>query len=229
MRILQIVVTVFIFLFFCSCDNSEFKKKTSNAETLFTLIPSEQTQISFANLVQQDNNFNCVRYMYALNGGGVAVGDINNDGLQDLYFTSNQQSNKLYLNKGNFKFEDITQSANVADEGGWTTGTSMIDINNDGWLDIYVCKSASLDNNMLRRNKLFINQKDGTFKEDAHSFGLDDDGFSIQSYFFDYDKDGDLDMYLVNHVLKRKNFKKNILKHRIICLEMTELFLPMLR
>ncbi|TDD99371.1 VCBS repeat-containing protein [Flavobacterium cellulosilyticum] len=205
MRILQVVVSIFILTLLNSCDHSELKKKTSNAETLFTLVPSEHTQINFENVVKQDTLFNCVRYMYALNGGGVAVGDINNDGLQDIYFTSNQQSNKLYLNKGNFEFEDITQSANVSDEYGWTTGTSMIDINNDGWLDIYVCKSASLESNEWRKNKLFINQKDGTFKEEAHAFGLDNDGFSIQSYFFDYDKDGDLDMYLVNHRVDFQN------------------------
>ena len=205
MRIPQIVILLFTFLFIFSCNSFESKKKTSDAETLFTLIPSEQSKIKFSNNVIQDNNFNCVRYMYALNGGGVAVGDINNDGLQDVYFTSNQESNKLYLNKGNFEFEDITESANVADNIGWTTGTSMIDINNDGWLDIYVCKSASLESSEWRKNKLYINQKDGTFKEEAHAFGLDNDGFSIQSYFFDYDKDGDLDMYLVNHRVDFEN------------------------
>ena len=205
MRIPKILFLFFTFLFIFSCNSFESKKKTSDAETLFTLIPSEQTKIKFSNNVIQDNNFNCVRYMYALNGGGVAVGDINNDGLQDVYFTSNQESNKLYLNKGNFEFEDITESANVADNIGWTTGTSMIDINNDGWLDIYVCKSASLESSEWRKNKLYINQKDGTFKEEAHAFGLDNDGFSIQSYFFDYDKDGDLDMYLVNHRVDFEN------------------------
>lgn len=205
MRIIQISLSLVFFMLFVNCDNFQSKKKTSDSKTLFSLIPTEQSGINFINQVKQDNSFNCVRYMYALNGGGVAVGDINNDGLQDIYFTSNQQSNKLYLNKGDFKFEDITQSANVADEGGWTTGTSMVDINNDGWMDIYVCKSASLDNDDLRRNKLFINQKDGTFKEEAASYGLDNNGFSIQSYFFDYDKDGDLDMYLVNHRVDFKN------------------------
>jgi len=199
------IIYIFLIVFlFIRCDN-QFTKKTSDAETLFTLVSSEQTQINFANIVKQDTVFNCVRYMYALNGGGVAIGDINNDGLQDIYFSSNQESNKLYLNKGNFEFEDITQSANVADEIGWTTGVSMIDINNDGWIDIYVCKSASLESKEWRKNKLYINQKDGTFKEDARAFGLDNDGFSIQSYFFDYDKDGDLDMYLVNHRVDFQN------------------------
>ena len=216
MRYHKIALASFILLLIFSCDNIGITKKTSDAGTLFSLVPSDQTKINFENVVKQDNNFNCVRYMYALNGGGVAVGDINNDGLQDIYFTSNQESNKLYLNKGNFEFEDITESAGVADNIGWTTGTSMIDINNDGWLDIYVCKSASLESSEWRKNKLYINQKDGTFKEEAHAFGLDNDGFSIQSYFFDYDKDGDLDMYLVNHRvdfentlrIERKEFQK---------------------
>nr|WP_315250382.1 VCBS repeat-containing protein [uncultured Flavobacterium sp.] len=204
MRLSQIIVFALVVFLFVRCDN-QFKKKSSNAATLFTLVPSEQTQINFINTVKQDTIFNCVRYMYALNGGGVAIGDINNDGLQDIYFSSNQESNKLYLNKGNFEFEDITQSANVTDKFGWTTGVSMIDINNDGWLDIYVCKSASLESKEWRKNKLYINQKDGTFKEDARAFGLDNDGFSVQSYFFDYDKDGDLDMYLVNHRVDFQN------------------------
>lgn len=205
MRLIQIFLSLVFFLLFVNCDHFQSKEKTSDSKTLFSLVPSGQSGINFVNQVQQDNSFNCVRYMYALNGGGVAVGDINNDGLQDIYFTSNQQSNKLYLNKGDFKFEDITESGNVADVGGWTTGTSMVDINNDGWLDIYVCKSASLDNDNLRRNKLFINQKDGTFSEEAAAYGLDNDGFSMQSYFFDYDKDGDLDMYLVNHRVDFQN------------------------
>lgn len=203
MRLFPIIFSLVV-LVFVSC-NKQGQKKTSDAATLFTLVPTEQTQINFINTVVQDTIFNCVKYMYALNGGGVAIGDINNDGLQDIYFSSNQQSNKLYLNKGNFEFEDITESANVTDEIGWTTGVSMIDINNDGWLDIYVCKSASLESKEWRKNKLFINQKDGTFKEDARAFGLDNDGFSIQSYFFDYDNDGDLDMYLVNHRVDFQN------------------------
>lgn len=198
-------LSALLFLLFFNCDKLQLNKKFSDAKTLFTLMPSNLTQIKFSNIVKQDNVMNCVRYSYMLNGGGVAVGDINNDGLQDIYFTSNQESNKLYLNKGDFKFEDITQSANVNDEGGWTTGTSMVDINNDGWLDIYVCKSASIENSDLRRNKLYINQKDGTFNEEAASYGLDNNGFSIQSYFFDYDKDGDLDMYLVNHRVDFEN------------------------
>lgn len=192
------------FILFCTvlvgCNNSNItKKKPSDANTLFTLVPSTTTGIDFKNIVRQDIDFNYLEYVYAFNGAGVSIGDINNDGLEDIYFTSNQNSNKLYLNKGDFKFVDATEEAGLEDSEGWSTGVTMIDINNDGWLDIYVCKSASISNDALRKNKLFINQKDGTFKEEAKKWGLDQNGFSIQAYFFDYDKDGDLDMYLVNH------------------------------
>jgi len=197
-RLLLLFTTLLFSIFSCN-DSKVKKKKASDSKTLFTLIQDTHSGINFTNSVKQDINFNYLEYVYAFNGGGVAIGDINNDGLEDIYFTSNQNSNKLYLNEGDFKFTDITKSAGVEDADGWTTGVTMVDINNDGWLDIYVCKSASLTNEELRRNKLFVNQKNGTFKDEAKLWGLDENGFSVQSYFFDYDKDGDLDMYLVNH------------------------------
>jgi len=200
MDIFKTILSLLLVITLISCSSeSKNDKKISNAKTLFTLLDNEQTNIHFKNAVEENSDFNVLNYYYAYNGGGVAIGDINNDGLEDIYFTSNQNSNKLYLNKGDFKFEDITSQAKVTDDDGWTTGVTMVDINNDNWMDIYICKSASLKNNSLRKNKLYVNQKNGTFKEEAQKYGLDDDGFSIQSYFLDYDKDGDLDMFLINH------------------------------
>uniref|UniRef100_UPI0018E1F8CD FG-GAP repeat domain-containing protein n=1 Tax=Confluentibacter lentus TaxID=1699412 RepID=UPI0018E1F8CD len=199
MRISKIQILAILLILSHSCKDDSVEKKETASKTLFTLLDNERTNIHFNNTVVETADFNVLKYYYVYNGGGVAIADVNNDGLDDIYFTSNQRSNKLYINKGELEFEDVTDRAGVSDMGGWTTGANMIDINNDGWMDIYVCKSASLDSDALRRNKLFVNQKDGTFREEAQKWGLDDDGFSIQSYFFDYDRDGDLDMFLVNH------------------------------
>jgi len=204
MKSLRYILLISILLL--SCSKSENKIIPEKGTTLFTLLDSEHTNVNFVNKVTENLYFNFLNYSYIYNGGGVAVGDINNDGLQDLYFTANQGSNKLYLNLGDFKFKDITVSANVVDDKGWSTGVTMIDINNDGWLDIYVCKSGSLDNHELRKNKLYINQKGTTFKESASDYGIDHFGFSTQAYFFDYDNDTDLDLYLVNH---RQDFQNN--------------------
>src|SRR5690606_28870921 len=207
MRISKIKILLMLLAVIYSCQNEVLQKKQTTASTLFTLIPNEQTNVHFFNTVKEDINFHALNYPYVYNGGGVAIGDVDNDGFDDIYLTSNQGASKLYMNQGDFKFEDVTDKAKVGAEGGWTTGVSMIDINNDGWLDIYVCKSAFRDNGTLRKNKLFVNQGDGTFNEEALKWGLDDDGFSIQSYFFDYDNDGDLDMFLVNH---REDFINSI-------------------
>ncbi|EDP71168.1 ASPIC/UnbV domain protein [Flavobacteriales bacterium ALC-1] len=193
----SLVLVVLIICFNCSEHNSLPFEDGRNIA--FTSIPESHSNIDFENTVEENIEFNFLNYSYIYNGGGVAIGDINNDGLEDIYFTSNQKSNKLYLNKGNFVFEDITEDAEVEDGKGWTTGVTMVDINNDGWLDIYVCKSASLDNRRARQNKLFINQKNNTFKDEAVKYGLKEYSFSTQAYFLDYDKDGDLDLYLVNH------------------------------
>jgi hypothetical protein len=145
---------------------------------------------------------NILEYLYFYNGGGVAVGDINNDGLVDIYFTSNQGENKLYLNKGDFQFEDITQNAGVKGDGGWSTGVTMTDVNGDGFLDIYVCQVGDYKG-LSGKNKLYINNGDLTFTENAAAYGIDFMGFSTHALFFDYDQDGDLDLYLLNHSIKK--------------------------
>ena len=204
--------TLFYILLLTSCnktpsfENIEVNTtKDVNSNTLFSLIPTSESGVGFENNITENLYFNFINYPYVYNGAGVATADFNNDELVDIFITANQNSNKLYINKGNFEFEDITKSAGVEDAEGWTTGVSIIDINNDGWMDVYISKSGSLKNNTLRENKLFINQKDNTFQERGAKWKLNDAGYSTQAYFFDMDKDGDLDMYLVNHRIDFKN------------------------
>lgn len=168
--------------------------------TLFTLIETRKTGVDFSNNLTDTEEFNIVEYLNYYNGAGVAAGDINNDGLPDLYFASNQESNRLYLNLGNFRFRDITEKAGVACLGGWKTGVSMADVNGDGFLDIYVCQVGDYKT-IQGKNHLYINNGDLTFSESAEAFGLNFKGFSTQSLFFDYDNDGDLDMFLLNHAI----------------------------
>ncbi|MCB0544031.1 MAG: VCBS repeat-containing protein, partial [Saprospiraceae bacterium] len=172
---------------------------------LFTRLPSSLTGIDFRNDLIYDRDFNIYRYRNFYNGGGVGIGDINNDGLQDVFFSSNMGENRLYLNKGDWKFEDITQKAGVQGKGSWSTGVAMADINGDGWLDIYVCNSGNARsdeksaNSFSRVNELFVNNGDGTFTERAAEFGLADRGLTTHTAFFDYDHDGDLDAYILNN------------------------------
>jgi hypothetical protein len=176
----------------------------ANSEPLFTLLGPDETNISFQNTLTEGLNTNILMYEYFYNGGGVAAGDFNNDGLIDLYFTANMSDNKLYLNKGNMQFEDVTDASGAGGRSGpWKTGVNAVDINGDGKLDIYVCYSGTMPAEK-RANQLFINtgnNSDGVpeFQEAAASYGLAGTAFSNQSYFFDYDKDGDLDMLLLNH------------------------------
>jgi enediyne biosynthesis protein E4 len=169
--------------------------------SLFTLLPQKQTGIDFRNDISETEELNVLSYEYFYNGGGVAAGDINNDGLIDLYFTANMKPDKIFLNLGNLKFKDISKSSRIGNQSRWKTGVTMADVNGDGWLDIYVCYSGNGDTDS-RRNKLFINNQDLTFTERAREFGLDDASYSTQAAFFDYDRDGDLDMYLLNHNIK---------------------------
>ena len=185
----------------CSFNNSVVLAQ----QPLFQLLNSKQTNIHFSNNISENERLNVLSYEYFYNGGGVAVGDINNDGLEDLFFTGNMTSNKLYLNTGNMKFKDITKDAAKGLEGrpnGWKTGVTMADVNGDGLLDIYICYSGKTEPDQ-RRNQLFINNGNLTFTERAKEYGLDDPGYSTQAVFFDYDNDGDLDMMLINHNVKK--------------------------
>ena len=172
--------------------------KRNDTRTLLTSLPSSYTGIDFENSIEESEAFNIIEYLYFNNGAGVAAGDINNDGLVDLYFSANQTGNRLYLNLGDLRFKDITEKAQVEGTGDWSTGVSMADINGDGFLDIHVCNVGDYKG-LQGHNQLFINQGDLTFKEEAAAYGLDFTGFSTQAAFFDYDLDGDLDMYLLNH------------------------------
>ena len=183
------------------------------APTLFHELPPEQTGITFVNQLNYTDSLSVLEFEYMFNGGGVALCDINNDGLQDVFFTGNMSSCRLYLNKGNLKFEDITVSAGIQTEG-WSYGASVVDINQDGFADIYVCKAGNrrtLPADM--KNYFFINNGDLTFTDKAPDMGLDHDGYDIQAAFLDYDKDGDLDMYLTKNAFV--NYNRNNIRPKL--------------
>ncbi|MHA6281291.1 VCBS repeat-containing protein [Salinimicrobium sp. CAU 1759] len=182
-----------------SCTNSksdELDPKPNNY--LFEEITPDSSKVNFANHIYEDAEHSIINYIYYYNGAGVAAGDVNNDGLPDLYFVGNSTPNKLYLNKGNFKFEDVSAKANINGKASWQTGATMVDINQDGWLDIYVSAVSGLLD-FTGHNELYINNQDGTFTEASKDYGLDIKSYATQAYFFDYDKDDDLDVYIVNH------------------------------
>ena len=190
-KLITFIISIFSATALLSCSE----------DTLFTKLPAEETGITFSNHITEMDTMNILNFEYINNGGGVALGDFNNDNLVDAYFTGNQVANKLYLNKGGFKFEDVTKKSKATGEGRWCSGVALVDINNDKLLDIYVCatvkKSAA-----SRANMLYVNQgvgKDGipTFKEVAQEYGIADTTHTTNAAFFDYDNDGDLDLYLV--------------------------------
>lgn len=191
-----------IFLFFLLLTSCRFFSSPTDSP-LFEKLSPEQTHVNFANIVTDDKDFNIFNYRNFYNGGGVAIGDVNNDSLPDLFLIANMGDNKLFLNKGNFEFEDVTAKANVAGKRAWSTGATFADVNGDGRLDLYVC-NAGIRPGDDRSNELFINTGNDAsgvpvFTEKAAEYGLADRGFSTHAAFFDYDRDGDLDMYLLNN------------------------------
>jgi hypothetical protein len=177
-------------VFLLGCDQGGKK-------TLFTLL--DNSGIEFNNTLTETKNFNVFNYRNFYNGGGVAIGDLNNDGLADIFFSGNQVANKLYVNLGGMKFKDISAEAGFGEKKQWSTGVTFVDINNDGWLDIYVCNAGNLFDSLKRKNQLFINNQNLTFKESAGQYGLDEMGYTTQASFFDYDMDGDLDCFMVDN------------------------------
>jgi len=200
-----------LFFLLCSCNNND---------TLFVTLPSNTTQIKFQNNLTSTADLNILNYLYYYNGAGVSAADFNNDGLADLYFTGNQTEDKLFLNLGELKFKDITSEAHINNALPWTSGVTTVDINNDGFLDIYICKIGA-HNSIKGKNLLYVNQgldNNGVprFKEDASNYGLDIASYATQAAFFDYDKDGDLDLFLMNHSLyPNSNYGKGALRGQV--------------
>ena len=199
---------LFLFLF-TSCEKKQ--------NTLFQIVPSSVSGIEFNNEIIETDSFNILTSEYIFNGGGVAVGDFNNDNKPDLFFSGNQVANKLYLNQGDFKFKDVSKISGIESSGTWNTGIALADINNDGLLDIYVC-SAMFDADGAKNNLLFIHQgfdENGTpqFQEMAKEYGIHEPGNSMGATFFDYNKDGLLDLYVLNNVdinVLPSNYRKKI-------------------
>jgi enediyne biosynthesis protein E4 len=199
-----------------SCENDNApdgiqtadNQKTASAEPIFQQVPFNHSGIDFYNMIIEDFYHNILMFDYMYNGAGVSVGDVNNDGLPDVYFTGNYANNKLFINQGDLKFTDVTESAGVNAFGTWCNGAVMVDINSDGFLDIYVCRSYRTEYPDMRRNLLFINNQNNTFTEQAKEYGIDDGAHSMQASFFDYDNDGDLDLFVANHPEDTKKHNK---------------------
>ncbi len=197
-RIRKVIPFLFLSAFVLLACEQRPESQALPQNTLFTKLSSGETGVDFVNAIENQRNFNIFKYRNFYNGGGVAIGDINNDGLPDIYMSANMKKNRLFLNKGNFVFEDITDRAGVGGNKPWSTGVVMVDINNDGFLDIYVSSAGNMEGNN-HDNDLYINNGDLTFTERAAEYNLAKSGFSTHATFFDYDKDGDLDAYLLNN------------------------------
>ncbi len=197
---LKITSFLLISVLLVACRGSQDGAVSETA--LFEQLPADQTGIHFANTLRESDSLNIITFEYFYNGGGVGLGDINNDGLVDVFLGGNMTKSRLYLNRGNFTFEDITDKAGIHTGDGWATGISMVDINADGFLDIYVCRAGPYGSEK-RANQLYINQKNGIFAEQARPYGLDDTSHTTQAAFLDYDRDGDLDVYLVTNVMEK--------------------------
>ena len=202
--IIRIIFHTFLMLMIASCNNKSGSNEKDQVKPLFTLLPADSTHINFINQLSEGPNTNVLIYEYFYNGAGVAIGDINGDNLEDIYFTGNMSDNKLYLNKGNMHFDDITSSAGVMNRAApWRTGVTIADVNGDGKRDIFVSYSGKVRGEN-RISQLFINQGNDAnniphFNEEAQQYGLADSSYNTQAYFFDYDRDGDLDMLALNH------------------------------
>ncbi|MCG8331532.1 MAG: VCBS repeat-containing protein [Chitinophagales bacterium] len=194
------LIAIFIFT---ACTQDAPQQINSDLPPL-SLLTSDETGINFENRIDENPSRNMGQYDYFYNGSGLAVGDFNNDGKPDVFFCSNDLENRLYLNKGNWKFEDITAKSGIESAKKWSTGATLVDINNDGWLDIYVCNSGPYNNSITLTNQLYINNQDGTFTDKAKEYGVADDSRSTQATFFDMDKDGDLDLFVMNHSLRNR-------------------------
>ncbi|MFT6994440.1 MAG: hypothetical protein ACJA1P_001173, partial [Maribacter sp.] len=191
----NLLISCTLLLFLCSCNTKE--------TSLFVLKSGEDTNITFNNRIVETDSFNILTEEYIFNGGGVVIADFDNDRRNDILFTGNQVSNRLYLNKKDFEFQDISEASGIEVKAKWSTGAAIVDINLDGWLDVYICVAMG-NGDQQRRNMLFVNQgldEDGipTFKEMAKSYHIDDNRNSMNATFFDYDKDGLLDLYVLNN------------------------------